>query len=59
MSQWVKEHRNLPVGEIIKGVNIRLRGHYQYYCVNDNQYETHKFFFRTKWILFLLAESQK
>lgn len=52
MSQWVKEHRNLPVGEIIKGVNIRLRGHYQYYCVNDNQYETHKFFFRTKWILF-------
>ncbi|MDF2859317.1 MAG: RNA-directed polymerase, partial [Neobacillus sp.] len=52
MSQWIKDHRNLPVGEIIKGVNTRLRGHYQYYCVNDNQYETHKFFFRIKWILF-------
>lgn len=36
MKNWIKYNRTMPVGELIKKVNEKLRGHYQYYGVTDN-----------------------
>ncbi|WP_319005945.1 group II intron maturase-specific domain-containing protein [Clostridium tagluense] len=35
-NKWIKENRNLPLGLIWKKVNLKLRGHYNYYGVSDN-----------------------
>ncbi|MGF7050804.1 group II intron reverse transcriptase/maturase [Paenibacillus sp. DS2015] len=34
--KWIQENRKLPLSEIWKTVNSKLRGHYQYYGVSDN-----------------------
>jgi RNA-directed DNA polymerase len=34
--QWMKENRYKPLTEIWKSVNLKLRGHYNYYGVSDN-----------------------
>lgn len=34
--QWIKENRNKPLAEIWETINQKLRGHYNYYGVNDN-----------------------
>ncbi|MFR1647665.1 MAG: group II intron maturase-specific domain-containing protein [Clostridia bacterium] len=36
MKVWIKEHRYLKIAEMIKQINIKLRGHYQYYGITDN-----------------------
>lgn len=36
MKEWLKKNRALPVKELIKKINQKLRGHYQYYGVTDN-----------------------
>ena len=36
MKEWIKSNRIMPVGELIKKINQKLRGHYQYYGVTDN-----------------------
>lgn len=33
---WIKNYRNCRVTEIIKMLNVKLRGYYQYYGVTDN-----------------------
>ena len=33
MKIWIKDHRYLKVREMIKQINIKLRGHYQYYGI--------------------------
>lgn len=33
MKEWIKSHRNMPLGWIFRMVNVKLRGHYQYYGV--------------------------
>lgn len=38
MKIWIKDHRCLKVTEMIKQINIKLRGHYQYYGITDNGY---------------------
>ncbi len=38
MKIWIKDHRYLKVREMIKQINIKLRGHYQYYGITDNAY---------------------
>ena len=38
MKIWIKDHRYLKVTEMIKQINIKLRGHYQYYGITDNAY---------------------
>lgn len=38
MKIWIKDHRYLKVKEMIKQINIKLRGHYQYYGTTDNAY---------------------
>lgn len=55
MSQWLKKSRGMKVSLLIKKVNQKLRGHYQYYGITDNSrmmvrycYETRKALF--KWL---------
>lgn len=55
MGQWLKKNRGMKVSLLIKKVNQKLRGHYQYYGITDNSrmlvqycYETRKALF--KWL---------
>ena len=36
IKQWLKQARYLPVRDIIKGLNLKLVGHFRYYGVTDN-----------------------
>jgi len=49
---WLKEHRHLPVKEIVKRINQSLRGHYQYYGVTDNTRSLERFRDLVKGLLF-------
>ena len=52
MKEWIKKHRMMPVGELIKKINEKLAGHYQYYGVTDNTREVKNFLNVTKRMLF-------
>jgi RNA-directed DNA polymerase len=36
LKTWFREHLTTPIGEVWATLNAKLRGHYQYYGVNDN-----------------------
>lgn len=61
MKEWIKNNRIMPVGELIKKINQKLRGHYQYYGVTDNTRSVKSFQNAVKWLLFkwLNRRSQK
>ena len=40
---WIKEHRNTKVRDMIEMINIKLRGHYQYFGITDNSYSLNQF----------------
>ena len=48
---WIKNNRNLRVTTIIKMLNIKLRGYYQYYRITDNGESLNKFLYCVKRIL--------
>lgn len=55
MNLWLKRNRGMKVSLLIKAVNQKLRGHYQYYGITDNSpmlvkygYETRRAMF--KWL---------
>lgn len=52
MKEWIRSHRMMPVGELIKKINEKLAGHYQYYGVTDNSREVKNFQNATTWLLF-------
>jgi len=52
MKEWIKTHRTMPLEQIFKTVNAKLRGHYQYYGVTDNTREVKNFLMQTKRLLF-------
>lgn len=52
MKEWIKNNRNMPVGDMIKKVNQKLRGHYQYYGVTDNTRGVKSYLNVVKWLLF-------
>ncbi|WP_315079829.1 reverse transcriptase domain-containing protein [uncultured Clostridium sp.] len=52
MKQWIKYNRNMPISELIKKINQKLRGHYQYYGVNDNTRSVKSFLNTTRYLLF-------
>lgn len=52
MKEWIKAHRMTQVGELIKKINEKLAGHYQYYGVTDNTREVKNFRNATSWLLF-------
>jgi len=36
VGEWVKAERHLPVRQLVEALNVRLRGHYNYYGVIGN-----------------------
>lgn len=52
MKQWIKYNRNIPIKELIKKINQKLRGHYQYYGVTDNTRSVKSFLNTTRYLLF-------
>jgi len=61
IKEWIKNNRTMPVGELIKKINQKLRGHYQYYGVTDNTRGVKKYLQEVKMLLFkwLNRRSQK
>jgi RNA-directed DNA polymerase len=41
---WIKENRHLPKGEFVRGLNRRLKGHYNYYGVIGNSRSLNRFY---------------
>jgi group II intron reverse transcriptase/maturase len=44
IKEWVKLNRHMPVREFFSGLNLRLRGHYDYYGVRGNSRSLSRFF---------------
>lgn len=40
---WIKEHRYYKTKQLIDEINIKLKGHYQYFGVTDNSYSLRQF----------------
>ncbi len=61
MNDWIKENRHLPISALFAAINLKLRGHYQYYGITDNSKSIHTYYFRTVYALFkwLNRRSQK
>lgn len=61
MKEWIKEHRTLPLKEMLKTISAKLRGHYQYYGVTDNMAAIQSFYKLTTEMLYkwLNRRSQK
>jgi hypothetical protein len=61
MNQWLKQNRHLRLKELIDMLNLKLRGHYQYYGITDNSGSIGKFLEETQRMLFkwLNRRSQK
>jgi len=59
--EWIKLNRTMPVPELIKQLNQKLQGYYQYYAVTDNTKEVKRFLWIVKGLLFkwLNRRSQK
>ncbi|UZW15164.1 reverse transcriptase domain-containing protein [Clostridium pasteurianum] len=52
MKEWIKNNRIMPVGQLIKKINQKLRGHYQYYGVTDNTRSVKSYQNVVKWLMF-------
>ena len=52
MKEWIKRHRMMLVEELVRKINEKLAGHYQYYGVTDNMREIKGFQNATTWLLF-------
>jgi RNA-directed DNA polymerase len=44
LATWIKEHRHLPERDFFQRLNVRLRGHYNYYGVQGNSRSLNRFF---------------
>ena len=52
MNLWLKKNRHLRLKDLINAVNLKLRGHYQYYGITDNFKSIDNFYYYTKQMLF-------
>jgi len=61
MNTWLKQNRHLRLKDLTSQLNLKLRGHYQYYGVTDNFESMKRFLFETENLLFkwLNRRSQK
>ena len=59
--EWIKRNRTMELPELIKRLNQKLQGYYQYYAVTDNIQEVKRFLHIVKRLLFkwLNRRSQK
>jgi group II intron reverse transcriptase/maturase len=61
MNLWLKQNRHLRLKDLFTTINMKLRGHYQYYGITDNSEALGNFQDKTKKLLFkwLNRRSQK
>jgi len=52
MNLWLKQNRHRRLKDLIGELNLKLRGHYQYYGVTDNFICINNFWHKTLWMLF-------
>jgi len=52
MKDWIKENRTMKVSDLIKKLNQKLRGYYQYYAVTDNLKEVKSYLKAVTWLLY-------
>jgi hypothetical protein len=36
IKKWIRQNMHIPLGELIKKLNVKLRGHYNYYGLSHN-----------------------
>ena len=61
IKKFLKDNMHIPVGLLIKALNIRLRGHYNYYGISHNSEKLNGFYQYCCYTLFkvLNKRSQK
>ena len=52
MKVWLYQHRDIPLGLIMKTINMKLVGHYRYYGVSFNSRWIANFWFQTRELLY-------
>jgi len=52
ISKWIKEHRHMKLNKLIEAINVRLRGHYNFYGVTFNSRGISKYFSEVSKLLF-------
>jgi group II intron reverse transcriptase/maturase len=48
VKKWIKENMHMPVKELIKRLNLKLKGHYNYYGLSHNMKRMQNFYEYTK-----------
>jgi group II intron reverse transcriptase/maturase len=51
MKLYLKENRTTPFVEVLKGVALKLTGHYNYYGVNDNIRSLNRYYYQTVYLI--------
>lgn len=46
--KWIKEHRHLEIKQLMKELNVKMRGHYNYYGITFNWRGIHSFYEQVK-----------
>jgi hypothetical protein len=52
VKKWIRQNMHTPIGELIKKLNIKLRGHYNYYELSHNFKKLNGFLHYVKRTLF-------
>lgn len=52
MTKWCREHRNYPIREIFRKLNVKLRGYYNHYGIIGNYESLSEFFYHLECTLF-------
>lgn len=52
ITKWCREHRNYPICEIFRRLNIKLRGYYNHYGIIGNYDSLNEFFYHLERTLF-------
>ena len=52
MNLWLKKNRHLRLKDLIHALNLKLRGHYQFYGITDNFKSIDNFYYYTRLMLF-------
>ena len=52
ITKWCREHRNYPIREIFRRLNIKLRGYYNHYGIIGNSDSLKEFFYHLERTLF-------
>jgi len=52
VKKWMRQNMHIPIGELISKLNVKLRGHYNYYGMSHNFRKMKGFYYYVKRMLF-------